>query len=311
MKVDAVKSFKHCQIILPGLQSDVPDLVYLPKLLARANKIPNTIKQLHKKLQHLLQWPGNTIPVAALAAAMHGMPAHEGAWMVAEITQLQADMSTVYCMGNHQVTFDDVATAAHFERLKPYLEADGIFLQVINRLQAILQHNQANTTTVPHSQVAGKNIAQKLPNDKYWQRLMTEVQMLWHDTPEANGVWFWGEGAYSVPETCIWDHIWGDGLLAQSIASGLKLPYDTLSLTSDIKLLASNASHDLVIIENLQQDETLHQLDAHLFKPLWQAFKSRQLDALSFWFGTPNDYQLTTSGRMKFWRRTQPLSEYL
>lgn len=77
--------------------------------------------------------------------------------------------------------------------------------------------------TTPISDMGGKNILSCLPqaDDKYWQRLQDELQMLLYIDPvnqqRLTGVWFWGEGDMT-PARVTPAIVYGGGAVGQVLA---------------------------------------------------------------------------------------------
>lgn len=158
-----------------------------------------------------------------------GLPSTSDWWLRADPVIFQTDLSQVYLLGNSDLQLSDDEVHAFINELNQFLAPDNLQLFALQKNMWYLQsHKNPEITTFPLSVVIGKNIYDYLPqgkNSAYWRTLLTEIQMLLHQSPVnlkrkqqgkpvISGIWLWNED--KLPES-FWKKVFSNNVLMQSL----------------------------------------------------------------------------------------------
>jgi hypothetical protein len=185
-------------------------------------------------------------------------------------------------------------------------------------------------------QVCGKEISRYLPTGArqvFWRRLLTELQMLLHQSPinqqraqqgsrVFNSVWLWGEGELPRVNCNYFQGVWSDAALVQGLARHTNTPCwpKPADLSQLCGTLSTQPGHYLVVFDELCRSllgldvmawqQQLQRLEEDWFAPLITALKENHLDAAILYVGT-RALSVTRQGLRKFWRRKQTMEMFL
>jgi hypothetical protein len=183
---------------------------------------------------------------------------------------------------------------------------------------------QPEINTVDLNSLIGKEISRYLPTgkeQKKWQRLLTEIQMLLHQSPInqarenigkplVNSLWFWGEGNLPATKASHFSQVISNNPIAMGLAkwSGT---YNSSVFDNEGKLKEINFtnSYNILVVEDqlmnkegkkmvVDSHEYLMWLENKWFSPLLAALRKRQLDELIFY---PNCHSVFYFTRKNFW----------
>jgi hypothetical protein len=192
--------------------------------------------------------------------------------------------------------------------------------------------------TVALPDVAGKSINERLPggpNGAKLRKLMNEIQMLLHThpvnqarelqgLPTVNSIWLWGSGRLPTLDAKPYAYLWASNPVAQGLAVASHTPWSELPANGRALFnMAVGSGAHLVVLDGLRGaaaqgdhdawQKGLRVLEEKWFKPVTQAYRKGQLDALTIHaLGPRHNMTFTLEGkaRWKFWRRPRPLKHY-
>lgn len=173
-------------------------------------------------------------PFAAVSALALGLPAQQGYWLRADPVTLQTGLSQVHLIGNAHLQLDDTEVTELVNELNQFLESDHLRLFAPQKTAWYLQSiADPEINTFPLAEVIGKAIYDYLPQGKkgnYWRTLLTEIQMLLHQSPVnqqrknrgeplISSVWLWGNGKLpEKTEVSRWQKVFAADVLMQGLA---------------------------------------------------------------------------------------------
>lgn len=339
-----MKSALHCELLLPGMVRELAAAMSCPPALQALLRFARRSASFAGDddawrcaffgVARQEDWP-----VAPFAALGDGLPAQSGYW-------LHADPVHLHLQRDHFVV-EGIARAPSrlqgqqmVEALSAHFAAEGMqfFAPHAERWYLRLPRTpQLQTHSL--SEAIGRNAERLLPQGgdaMQWHARLNEVQMLLHAHPAnhdleqqgafpVNSVWLWGGGV--LPEiaarqgTAVWAHdAFSRGLLAAQGRSVQPLPF---SAQDWLESPSAEATH-LIVLDQLQhaglrddpQDwhEALARIDRHWLQPLLAALRGGRLQGLTLHLADMHhvgSYTLQRRDLHKFWRRAQPLGNYL
>jgi len=289
-------------LLVPDVNIDSPSL---KTLINRSDTKELTAKSWEAMLCQLFGInPNDELPIAAITGLADGLPTHSHYWLRADPTQLQADLSAVYLIGNTALNLTPQEVNFLQQGLNQFFKQDQLQLFTPTADRWYLQSNAPpQINTFPLQQVIGKNILKFLPqgaNQDYWRKLFTEVQMLLHaSTSKVNGLWFWGVGQLPDITDATWQAVWSEDILLKGLAQTAKIPSTPLpKQVQNILQQLTDSQHHLVSLSN----ETPN-AEENWFRPLINALRKKQLNQLTLYLGTDKSFQINTKTIKYFWRR--------
>lgn len=186
-------------------------------------------------------------------------------------------------------------------------------------------------------EAANKSINQLLPfgeNSNLWRGLFNEIQMLLHEhplnqlreargEPAINSIWFWGGG--SMPESIAsrYTHVWGNHVLASSLAAASGADYAELPENATACLQYTESGNQLAVLDALLGKaqyadaygwrESLKNLEQNWFEPSLAMLKQGRIDQLivtTIDATIARNFTARTGDLRKFWRKKKPISTY-
>lgn len=330
-------TLKHIHIMLPGLDRVPPTWlapgVHAAQLLRIADAYPNIYAHPWDRLAVLFNVKP-PLPAAAILADLYQQS--RGYYVIAELTEFKADLTTVFCLGKHHLQVTDEEAESLIQDLKTLLPPDVTVKLLTANTWLIKMPQPIQLETLPLTNILSKQVPTPMLRGKdapQWQRLQTELQMVWHvspvnqqrqaaNLPLINALWLSGEGelpqVQSIPK---WQYVWTDDAVTEGLATWAGCQLLPFTKEKDhpfqIPTLAANWQGVVVINQLLEAElvldswqQQLHQLDQQLFKPLLTALHQRQLNRISIWLGGEKSYVITRGHRWRFWRRQRALSDY-
>ncbi len=205
-------------------------------------------------------------------------------------------------------------------KLNQHLAQDGLELVAKHPQRWYLLKNNARIQlpehTVPLTQAWGQDIYPLLPQgeNRYWHRLINEMQMLLHDSgvDAVNGVWLWG-GVNKLPpaeitQTSTDMAVAGQTVNAQTVAGAAGVACQAAAHLREVRAAATT----IVVLEDLMsaalKDEThcwqqlLDRLEDQWLMPAWTDLKAGLLD-VSLHPCDGRIFHCQMPGRWKFWQK--------
>lgn len=147
-------------------------------------------------------------------------------------------------------TLNPADMASVLALLNAHLQEDGLQLLATHPQHWYLQGEKlteslASLRTVPLSQVQGQGIFPSLPTGekRFWHRLLNEIQMLLHTSPQdrVNALWLWGAsgvGTFRPDPVC--DAVVGQGVAAEVAALAAGVVHSTAGCFADCQPASGN-----------------------------------------------------------------------
>jgi len=275
------------------------------------------------------------LPVAAVGyRADAGRPA-PGWCLRADPVHLVADRDKLVMLGPERLslcTAEVDALAAEF---------NGVFAQDGWRLEACAPtrwylHLPDDPQLRSHelARVSGRAIGEYLPRGvqgKQWQRVLNEVQMLFHASPvnrerqargepTVNSLWFWGSGRTPSPGAAAWHQLWSNDALAAGLAQLGDIPRAAAPQSAQdwLARLPSAGEHLLVLDGFAESGDdpqawyaAMARWQSQWLEPLLDALARRDIARLSLCPADGRCFHLTRAALKRWWRRRRPLAGFL
>ncbi len=309
-------SLRHLTLVIPRLLSGILKahplrLSALSKLLARSNQT-SVNYNLEQQLFELFSLPtAGELPIGAVTALADQLLANRNYWLRADPVEFRTDLAAVYMMGNSHLS--NTALEHPLEQLKTLLSLDGIKLHAPQITRWYLElETDPEIYTWPLTQVVGKDITPYLPtgpNQAYWRKLFTEIQMLLHyqsalpQENAINGVWLWGAGRLPKPVPVPWQKVWSNDVLARGLALLNNIPVAVAPANFEEWLETSQPQKNLLVLEEAMSVENVTKLESNWFTPLVRALKNKDISSLDLYLTEDRIYHLTSRTIRYFWRR--------
>jgi hypothetical protein len=272
-------------------------------------------------------WPAGALLANAPVAAGGDAPSAVDAsfWVCAQPVHLAVDRDSLILQPLMQLNLNDHESRALFNTVRAHLAGEQLEARhIATGLWCIgSARGQRLLTTEPES-VQGCSIDGKLPagaDESFWQRLVTEAQMLLHEHPvniareargemPVNSIWVWGGGTLPAL-TQPFDMLFTDEpvLRAAGVLSGSRM------LDAPSGLAALPEGDEALIQINLngeRDDQSLDALDKNWLAPAWAGLASGAIDALTLVLPLgATSLVICRCGRRerrRFWRRRRPIA---
>ncbi len=262
------------------------------------------------------------LPIAFLSAVADGLENHDG-WIRADPVGLNVDLVHIYMSGRRHlsVTADEanILTAL----ISPLLKEFNFSLRIMANERGYLNCGVSpDIQTVSPDAIIGKSIIDYLPHgpdDKFWRRLLTEIQMVLQDCevnkkraskgqPTIDALWFWGQGSYQQqsidPRFKV---IFTDDEVIIGLCKLLKLKYKRFngSIPGCLDYCAKNKGKYLIASNHLlnhmhEKSEFLGALQK-FFPPVLRALAEKKITSLELYVGDKHCYHISTREFRLWW----------
>lgn len=334
--------------MIPGLLGSFPAALELPRpqadalerLLARAEVRPSGVEGFDATLFKLFQLPVNEaqeLPVASVTHLADAGATDQGWWLRADPVHLRPDLHQVLLFDARGLAISTATAQSLVAEFNEVFSADGLLLEAPHPQRWYLRFAEdPGLRTEPLLAAIGQDINPLLPRGqaaRRWHALLTEMQMLLHSSRanvarEAdgqvpiNGIWIWGGGRLPQDAPSPSDGVYAADPLSRGLSrlAGVTVnpvPNDI----DDWYKAAEDEREGLVVLETTLFDgpdkdsqawcEHVNALEQHWFAPGMALLKSKALQTLYLYPCNGWIYVLTASKLRRFWRRTQPLLQYL
>ncbi len=272
-------------------------------------------------------------PVAALTAAVDGLPAETGWWLRADPVHLQLHRSGSRVIAAPALTLDAIEAAALAAALNAHFTSDGIVIETPQPARWYIRQAAATAVTapvlsalagraLPHAPLSGSRASD-------WHRFLTEAQMVLHEhpvnqareargLPAINSVLPWGGGHKPAVPGRHFSRVWSDDPLAIALAiqSGADPAAAPASAALWFSLRPDAGDRHLITLERAHQAaryggpeawiRAVNALEELWLAPLWAALGDNRLQELVI-VATGQELclrcRLRPADRFRFWRR--------
>jgi hypothetical protein len=244
------------------------------------------------------------LPYAAISALGAGYAAKEGYWLRADPVELKIDAANIFLLGRDHLSLSKNETQSVLTTLNRFLLDDKLEIQAVSPQTWFLNlEDDPNIVCSPLSLAIAKDIKPYLIsglNKNWWNRLMTEVQMLLFEhevnkvrqlekKPLVNSLWIWGEGKMTEDYPLIdYNKIWSDDYFVKGLLK-LALADKKLAPSEEFTIKELNQAGDYLIAV----DHHLLGIDqiVKIMADLLELLVKRDLSELIFYFGNGDIYQ--------------------
>jgi hypothetical protein len=254
-------------------------------------------------------------PVAAVSALGDGLEVDSGWWLRVDPVHMVADRDQLYLSAAEVIGLSRTEADALVAELNRFYEQDDWCFYVAAPQRWYLRLPEPlDLRTVPTARAMGRRVGEVLPEGGdalYWQRIMTEIQMLLHASPvnterndqgllAVNSLWFWGGGAMPRTEDGVdWQRVVAD----EPLAMGLARLHDI-----DVgEALMPDADKELWQ-RNVRSPEAM---ETELLVPLHDRLRAGELDELVIELPGFGRWRIARKALRRWWRRRKPLASLL
>ena len=311
-----------CRLLLyvPGLlgpwpplaeldRSALPELPGLTGILQQAQSAPAPG---HDPEAQTLAWFGwdmrreGDLPIAALEQNAD----ETGYWLKADPVILHPDRDRLLLFDGARVDYEPKETQALLAAMNETFGPQGWRFR-----EGYLRLPQApGFTTTPLRHALGRSVDRLLPRGPEATHLhghLTELEMLLHAHPvnrqrqlrgqaTVDGVWLWGGGERPILQDCSFQKVFDDRWLMKRLAGHRCEPVPAGWSELRTKLAEGENLLTLTDLDRIQMYGDAHAwlerlpiLDERWFRPLLEAWKTRQIETLSLLAGNGRRYVLT------------------
>lgn len=270
-------------------------------------------------------------PVAALTAAIDGLPADTGTWLRADPVHLQLQRDRTLLLAAPALSLSGGEAAALVDALNLHFSGDGLEFSAPHPSRWYLAHEDAASVDSPALSAAAGKPLPRTRNPGRWHRLLTEIQMLLHahpvnaareqrGQPAINSLLLWGAGRKPAVPGRHYSHVWSNDPLASALAvlggaeSG-SMPARASDWLASAAAGGARARH-LVMLDHAHLAsryggpaawlDAVETLEEQWFSPLWQ-LAGRAPKLIDIVATQPEHclrLKLRPADRLKFWRRS-------
>jgi hypothetical protein len=265
-------------------------------------------------------------PIAALSLAGEGDVPGADYWLRADPVSLQPTLHRLAGRALHPGELDWDEAHARAALIAPHLQEDGCELRVKDPLRWYVRcpPQRMRTHPLPSTSLPlEEDLLPSGPDAPYWQRTMTEAQMLLYASglddaravegrPPVNGIWCWGGGRIETPPVRRYTDVISDDVLALGLArlsgaGATPLPGDA---SAAIGLGDSTSNREVLVAISAQAALSLPAFDSAWLAPMlaWVADGTAERIDLRLLLGDrPIGRSITRKALRRWWRRTRPL----
>lgn len=306
----------------------VPPVDALETALSRADLTGSAHSDYWSQLYSLfsIDLPPNGPAVGALRRVGEGAVADGRFWMAVDPLHITPNRDHLVALPPQQLNLSQNEAAEWVANLNKNFADDGLTFEFRHPARWYVSvEGGLGLTTTPLLNAVGRNIGEVLPGGaeaRRWSRLWNEVQMVLHAStvnqerermrrPTVNSVWAWGAGALPEVSHCRFDTCVADEPYALGLGSVAKC-----SLASQQEALAQAdfGSNTLWVFE-FDHAQSPDPVDCamhcqRVLAMLLRGLTERKIAELQLALGERR-YGLTRNGMRKFWRRRQPLRDWV
>ncbi len=249
-------------------------------------------------------------------------------WLCAQPVHLAVDRNSLILQPPSRLRLSAHESRQLFDALKPYFDLEQLdFRRAATEIWCIGTRHHQNLSTTEPELAQGRDVDGLQPvgtDAAWWQRLMTEAQMILHQHPvnaareargelPVNSVWLWG-GGFSTPVGSRFDLFCAEDPVLRALArqSGAQLIDAPASYQTCPD--ARNVLVDFTLQPDGSGDASLPSLEAHWLSSAWQGLADAQLDELTLVLPLSDRVVLgrcARRARRRFWRRRQSVAAFI
>ncbi|MFO7593295.1 MAG: hypothetical protein R6X15_04520 [Pseudomonadota bacterium] len=299
-----------------------PRLPALQRLLSKGERerLPADYFSSLTELLPLSQIVSPELPVAPLSAHGDGLEVSDGWWLHADPVHMVADRDQLYLSASEILEVTQSEADSVVAELNHLYQDEGWKFAAPSPQRWYLRLPQALAMhTIPTQAAMGRPVGEVLPQGDdalYWQRVMTEIQMVLHTSPindrrseagllELNSLWFWGGG--ELPQADFqpgFSRVVADDPLVKGLARLHGLLVESADTAS-----MEVASGEKILWQ--ARMESLGSSEQVLFAPLLNMLQTGKLDEVVIMLPELGRWRIERPALRRWWRRIKPLASLL
>lgn len=322
---------KQLDLLIPGLDVAVPadfshvELLQAAPLLQRMLSRGRLLRGSNSTaINTLLSAGPGTAPLAYIADFNELAPSN--CWRCDPV-HLHADINQVFAYPARQLNISHQEAKALVSAFNAHFAEQGMQLVFADaRRWYLLGLEDAEPAGPAIEQIAARDVHAYLPQVLSIKRLLTEVQMLFHDHAvnrqrqasaqlAINGIWLSGAG--TIPEQVAWDGIISTATRFRGFAQYCNISCcDSVEqyITANDGNMQGLCIHSDALLEAAIEGadswrESLHAIEHDLINPAYQALLGKQLRYINVYIGQNRMYQVAASDMKKFWRKKKEIAQ--
>ncbi|HET6587258.1 MAG TPA: phosphoglycerate mutase [Oleiagrimonas sp.] len=293
--------------LLPSL-ARFDSLPVMQRMLARGDSLtPGATGE--QAISSYFDWPGTTLPVAALVREHLAGDAGDAVWLCADLAHIQPDMTGARILACGSLDVDPAEAEALAKPLRPWFGDSGLRLEITTpaRWHLRLPSGAILPAFDSPGDVLGDDLIRHLPEGdagRRWRQLINETQILLHQHPlnrqrqqqgrmTVNSLWLWGGGSLPMWIKSDLQRVYADDLLPVSLARRAGVEVLPLEAFDDNRRLAGDTLLDL---GRSGAPEGCADM-------LFGMLRQRRIHSLVLHFAGGERWRITRGQRWRFWRR--------
>lgn len=319
---------RTCTLLLSGIERSLPHdgewprLAAFQRLLSKGRRalLPTDLYSSLAELLPLSLAASAEPPIAPLSAHGDGLDVSDGWWLRVDPVHLVADRDQLYLSASEILEVTQSEADSIVAELNRLYEDEGWWFAAPTPRRWYLRLPQPLVMrTTPTHTAMGRRVGEVLPQGEdalYWQRVMTEIQMVLHACPvnarrreegrlEINSLWFWGGG--ELPQVGIQpgcERVVSDDPLGKGLARLHGLPVESPDAVS----IEKAGSENILWQATVESPESSEQA---LFTPLLSMLQTDNLDEVVIILPEFGRWQVDRAALRRWWRRVKPLVSLL
>jgi hypothetical protein len=284
-------------LLLPA-RTQVRASPQLARWTTRGDRLADAKPGREAQLRECFEFPGSTLPVAALTRDFDAGDAAGAQWLRADPCHVKADTIAVRMLacGDLGLAADEAEELAR--ALRPLFGDAGFPLETATPQRWYLRCpvDVRLPAFADPAQVLGDDMMQHLPrgeNERQWRHLLNEAQVILHNHPlnlrrvqngrmPANSLWFWGAGTLPNWMRTRFTRIVGTDVVVTALARQVKVP-----VVDAVGAFADRHEDDAVLVDC--RDGVVPPVGA--------------VDQLDLSFSSGERYRYKPWHRWRWWRR--------
>jgi hypothetical protein len=273
-------------------------------------------------------------PAGAILAQAADMQDGSTFWLCAQPVHLRIERDDLLLLPPSKLRLSAEESRTLLAFLQPYCANHGLQLGHVDTGLWCIGASRAQSLCTTEIELAqGHSLNDLLPtgdDGPFWQRLVTELQMVLHehpvnmareqrDEPLVNSVWLWGGGtACGIHRHFDRMKVTDPLLRASARLSGAQLAQSACNFDDLISVDAAPGQHSMVEFDFSSDSEpagTLSRLESDWMALAWQALGEGRLDELTVVVvadpGRLLICRCDRKARRRFWKRSKPFDQQL
>ncbi|HET9679929.1 MAG TPA: hypothetical protein VFP95_05120 [Gammaproteobacteria bacterium] len=303
-----------------GVDEAADRLSALQKLAGYANSQPLPAHSLRQLAAFLFDLPAsndlsNNLPIAALSRLADSGHWDAGWWLRLEPVHFRPDRDDLMLFGPEKLELTIEEGAALAASVRDHLAEENLSLEINEPQRWYLPfETPPDCRFADLSVVNGQPIGEAMPTGKdapIFKSLLNQLQMLLHVHPvnqvrteqgklTANGVWFWGGGAFGEINPRQWDAVWTNTALFRGLALLAGNEPARVPDNFNTWFAADPQGEQLIVLPAVD----LKALESEWFEPMLLALQEKLLDKVVINLpASKRTFSLTPRRLKYFWRR--------